>query len=64
MEVKVKKLPLKGFIEWLETQLNDKYDVSLEGLKLRFLTFYSIIRGMIDYMLELNTLVPHHSSHL
>ena len=31
--------------------------ILLEGLKLRFLTFYSIIKGIIDYVLELRELV-------
>ena len=48
---------IKKFIEWLENKLNDKYDIALEGLKLRFLTFYSIIKGIIDFMLELRELV-------
>ena len=55
--VKVQKIPLKGFIEWLELKLNDKYDIALEGLKLRFLTFYQIIKGIIDYVLDLRELV-------
>ena len=51
------KIPLKEFTEWFENKLNEKYDIALEGLKLRFLTFYSIIKGIIDYVLELRELV-------
>jgi hypothetical protein len=41
-------------MEWFEAKLNAKYDISLQGLKLRFLTFYNIIKAMLDYLLELH----------
>ncbi len=44
-------------MEWFENILNDKYDSSLQGLKLRFLTFYNIIKCLIEYMIELHQLV-------
>jgi len=53
----VKKIPLKSFVEWLEIKLNNKYEIALEGLKLRFLTFYSVVKGIIDYVLELRDLI-------
>lgn len=50
-------IPLRSFMEWFENILNEKYDASLQGLKLRFLTFYNIMKGILMYILELNKLV-------
>ena len=44
-------------MDWFENILNEKYDASLQGLKLRFLTFYNIMKGILTYILELNKLV-------
>jgi len=53
----VEYVPLRSFMDWFETILNEKYDASLQGLKLRFLTFYNIMKGILTYILELNKLV-------
>jgi len=57
MEVKVTKVRLAELTEWFENTLSDKYDIALEGLKLRFLKFYQIIKGIIDFVLELRELI-------
>lgn len=54
---KVTRVSLWNFMEWLETVLNEKYDLSLQGLKLRFQHFYNIIKAILKYTIELNDLV-------
>ena len=56
-EVKVLLVPLRNYMKWFEEKLNSKYDFSLQGLKLRFLTFYNIIKGIIEYFVEISMLV-------
>lgn len=53
----VTRVSIWNFMEWFETMLNEKYDMSLQGLKLRFQNFYNIIKIILDYTLELNSLV-------
>jgi hypothetical protein len=57
MEVPVEYIPLRNFLEWFENMLNNKYETSLQGLKLRFLTFFNILNGILLYILDLNKLV-------
>ena len=56
-KVQVQLIPLRNYMKWFEEKLNSKYDFSLQGLKLRFLTFYNIIKGIIEYFVEINLLV-------
>jgi hypothetical protein len=44
-------------MEWLEQMLNEKYEINLQGLKLRFFKFYNIIKGALEYTVELTELV-------
>jgi hypothetical protein len=53
----ITRVPIQDFMQWLEEKLNEKYEINLEGLKMRFLKFYSIIKGILDYTVELNELV-------
>lgn len=57
MEVPVEYIPLRNFMEWFESMLSNKYETSLQGLKLRFLNFFNILKGILLYIIELNKLV-------
>ena len=35
-------------MEWFEAKLDNKYDMALQGLKLRFLAFYNIIKYILE----------------
>lgn len=51
------RVPIWDFMEWLEQMLNEKYEINLQGLKLRFFKFYNIIKGALEYTVELTELV-------
>jgi len=57
MDCSITRVTLWSFIEWFEIKLNDRYDMSLQGLKLRFFKFYNIIRSILNYTAELNDLL-------
>ena len=57
ISVKVHFIPLRDFMDWFENKLNDKFDSSLQGIKLRFLSLYNILKGILTYMIEMNQLV-------
>lgn len=50
-------MPIWDFMEWLEQMLNEKYEINLQGLKLRFNKFYNIVKGTLEYTVELNEIV-------
>ena len=51
--------PLKvaNFLPWLEENFAEKYDLSLHGVKARFLCIFSLFRTLLQGFLKISELV-------
>jgi hypothetical protein len=48
------KLTLEQFLSWLDKRFNEKYESSLESLKERFVSIFTIIKLILENVIEIN----------
>jgi hypothetical protein len=48
------KLTLEQFLPWLDKKFNEKYESSLESLKERFVSIFTIIKLILENVIEIN----------
>jgi hypothetical protein len=58
----VVKLNIENFIPWLETKFNEKYEVCLEGLKERFVGIYTLLKLILERIMEINEILSEDTS--
>jgi hypothetical protein len=51
------KLTLERFFPWLDKKLNEKYEASLECLKERFVCIYSIIKLILENVINFHNIL-------
>jgi len=56
------KLTLDNFIPWLETKFNQKYEPCLESLKDRFVGIYTLIKLLMEKIMEMDNLLGEDSN--
>ena len=55
--VQILKMNMETLLKWIEIKFNHKYKNCLENLRERFLKVYSIIRIILESVIELNNLL-------
>lgn len=56
------KLTIENFIPWLENKFNDKYEFCLEGLKERFVGIYTLLKLILEKVMELHDVLSEDST--
>jgi hypothetical protein len=54
MDSELIKISLEQFIPWLDKKFNEKYESSLEGLKERFVGIYTLLKLILEKVMEIH----------
>jgi hypothetical protein len=61
-EVSLVKLTLEQFLPWIDRKFNEKYESSLEGLKERFVSIFTLIKLILENVMEINDVLDEDST--
>ena len=50
------KITTNNFLGWLTQKMSKKYEVSLEGLRERFLSIYTLVKQLLEKVMEINNI--------
>jgi len=56
------KMSMENFIPFLENKLNDKYELSLESLKQRFVGIYTLLKLIFEKVIEIHDVLSEDTS--